>query len=140
MKNSQKRPVREIMMSSPVTLKPDDHLQLASDLISLGRIRHIPIVDDGKLLGILSERDLIGSAAARILKLSGRRQAALLKTIPIREVMRRRVVSVEPETPITEAAELMAEKKISCLPVLSDGTLVGLITTNDILRYVQGLE
>lgn len=140
MKNGQRRFVREIMMGSPVTLRPDDSLHLANDLISLGRIRHIPIVDNGKLLGVLSDRDLIGKAAGRILKLRGRRQSALLKTISIKEVMRRRVLSVEPDTPIAEAAELMAKNKISCLPVLSDGNLVGLVTTNDILRYVQALK
>jgi CBS domain-containing protein len=57
----------------------------------------------------------------------------------IKEIMQRRVVTVDPDTPIKEAAHLMADKKIGCLPVLSDGTLVGLVTTTDILRYVEGL-
>jgi CBS-domain-containing membrane protein len=139
MKNGNEGTVREIMMGSPVTLKPDDSLQLASDLISLGRLRHVPIVENGKLLGIVSERDLMGRAAERILNLKNRSRAALLKSIMIKEIMQRRVVTVEPDTPISEAAHLMAERKIGCLPVLSDGTLIGLITTTDLLRYVEGL-
>lgn len=139
MKNGKEGIVREIMMGSPVTLKPDDSLQLASELISLGRLRHIPIVDNGKLLGVVSERDLMGRAADRILNLKNRSRSALLKSVMIKEVMQRRVLTVEPDTPIREAAHLMAEKKIGCLPVLSDGSLVGLITTTDILRYVEGL-
>ena len=139
MKNGKEETVREIMMGSPVTLKPDDSLKLASDLISLGRIRHIPIVENGKLLGIISERDLMGRAANRILNLKEKSKSALLKTVMIKEIMQRRVVTVEPDTPITEAAHLMADRKIGCLPVLGDGTLVGLVTTTDILRYVEGL-
>jgi CBS domain-containing membrane protein len=67
MKNSKEGVVRKIMMGSPVTLKPEDTLDLANDVISLGRIRHIPVVDDGRLAGLLSERDLIGAAATRSL-------------------------------------------------------------------------
>ena len=59
MKNGKEGAVREIMMGSPVTLKPDDTLDLANDVISLGRIRHIPVVEDGKLLGVVSIGDLV---------------------------------------------------------------------------------
>ena len=62
MKNGKEGVVREIMMGTPVTFKPDDTLDLANDVISLGRIRHIPVVDGVRLVGILSERDLIGAA------------------------------------------------------------------------------
>lgn len=139
MKNGKEGIVSEIMMGSPVTLKPDDTLQLASELISLGRLRHIPIVAEGKLLGIVSDRDLMGRAADLIFNLKSQSRSALLKTIPIKEVMQRRVITVEPDTPIREAAHLMGEKKIGCLPVLSEGSLVGLVTTTDILRYVEDL-
>jgi CBS domain-containing protein len=59
MKNGKEGMVREIMMGSPVTLKPEDTLDLANDIISLGRIRHIPVVEDGRLVGL--SRDLDGS-------------------------------------------------------------------------------
>jgi CBS domain-containing membrane protein len=139
MKNGKEDTVREIMMGSPVALKPDDTLKLANELISLGRIRHIPIVESGKLVGVISTRDLMGRAADRILNLKENSRSALLKSVLIKEIMQRRVVTVDPDTPIKEAAHLMADKKIGCLPVLSDGTLVGLVTTTDILRYVEGL-
>jgi acetoin utilization protein AcuB len=69
-KNEKKGTVKEIMIGSPVTLAPNDTLDLANDVISLGRIRHIPILDNGKLVGLISGRDLIGAAANRILVLS----------------------------------------------------------------------
>ena len=137
MQNGKEGVVREIMMGSPVTLKSDDTLDLASDIISLGRIRHIPVVDDGRLVGLLSERDLMGAAATKVFGLKQKSKSLLLKSVLIKDVMKKRVVTVKPETPIKETARLMAEKKIGCVPVVSDGTLVGLVTTTDILKYVE---
>jgi CBS domain-containing protein len=139
MKNGKEGVAREIMMGSPVTLKPEDSLSLASDVISLGRIRHIPVVDDGRLVGIVTERDLIGAAASQIFGLKQKNKSALLKSVLIKEVMKRRVVTAAPDTPIKEIAHLMAEKKIGCVPIVSAGALVGLVTTTDLLRYVEGL-
>ena len=139
MKNGKEGRVREIMMGSPVTLKPNDTLDLANDIISLGGIRHIPIVENGKLVGLLSERDLIGAAANQIFGLQQKTRSALLKTVLIKDIMKRRLLTVEPDTEIKDAAHLMAAKKVGCLPVLSEGALVGLVTTTDVLRYVEGL-
>ena len=139
MKNGKEGIAREIMMGSPVTLKPEDSLDLANDVISLGRIRHIPVVDDGKLVGMITERDLIGAAANKIFGLKQASKSALLKTVMIKDVMKKRVITVAPDTPIKDAVHLMADKKIGCVPVVSDGALVGLVTTTDILRYVESL-
>ena len=139
MKNGKEGVVREIMMGAPVTLKPEDTLDLASDVIALGRIRHIPVLEEGRLVGLLSERDLMGAAANQIFGLKQRSKTALLKSILIKDVMMKKVVMVAPETPIRDVAHLMAEKKIGCVPVISAGALVGLVTTTDILRYVEGL-
>ena len=137
MKNGKEGVVREIMMGSPVTLKPEDTLDLASNVFSLGRIRHIPVVDVGKLVGILSDRDLIGATATEIFNLKQKSKTALLRTIKLKDVMRKHVVSVAPDTPIKDAAHIMADKKVGCVPVISDGAVVGLVTTTDILRYVE---
>jgi CBS domain-containing membrane protein len=139
MKNGNESVVREIMMGNPVTLKPADTLDLANDIISLGRIRHIPVVEDGRLVGLLSERDLIGAAATQIFGLKQKRKSALLKTVLIKDVMKKKVITTNPDTPIKDAAHLMADKKIGCVPVIESGTLVGLLTTTDILRYVERL-
>jgi CBS domain-containing membrane protein len=122
-----------------VTLKPADTLDLANDIISLGRIRHIPVVEDGRLVGLLSERDLIGAAATQIFGLKQKRKSALLKTVLIKDVMKKKVITTTPDTPIKDAAHLMADKKIGCVPVIQSGTLIGLLTTTDILRYVESL-
>jgi CBS domain-containing membrane protein len=137
MKNGKEGAVREIMMGNPVTLKPGDTLDLANDIISLGRIRHIPVVEDGRLVGLLSERDLIGAAATEIFGLKQKRKSALLKTVLIKDVMKKKVITTKPDTSIKAAAHLMADKKIGCVPVIENETLVGLLTTTDILRYVE---
>jgi CBS domain-containing protein len=139
MKNGKEGLVREIMMGSPVTLKPDDSLDLANDVISLGRIRHIPVVEDGRLVGLLSERDLMGAAANQIFGLKQKSKSALLKSVVIKDVMKKKVITVTSDTKIADAAHLMADKKIGCVPVMSNGALVGLLTTTDILRYVESL-
>jgi CBS domain-containing protein len=139
MKNGKEGVVTEIMMGSPVTLGPEDTLDLANDVISLGRIRHIPVVDAGRLVGLLSERDLMGAAASHVFGLKTKSKSALLKSVLIRDVMKKRVVTVAPETSIKDAAHLMADKKIGCVPVVSNGAIVGLVTTTDILRYVERL-
>jgi CBS domain-containing protein len=139
MKNGKEGVVREIMMGSPVTLKPEDTLNLANDIISLGRIRHIPVVEDGRLLGLLSERDLMGAAATTIFGLKQKSKSALLESVLIKDVMKKKVITVTSDTKVADAAHLMADKKIGCVPVMSNGTLVGLVTTTDILRYVERL-
>lgn len=139
MKNDRQAVVSEIMMGSPVTVAPDATLDFVNDVISLGRIRHVPVVDNGKLVGLLSDRDLIGAAANRIFGLKQKSRSTLLKTELVKNVMRKRVITVSPDTPIKEAARLMADKKIGCVPVMSEGALVGLVTTTNILRYLESI-
>jgi CBS domain-containing protein len=137
--NGKERSVREIMMSMPVTLKPEDTLDMANDIITLGRIRHIPIVEEGRLVGLLSQRDLLGTAATSILGLKPKTKKALLKSFQIREVMRKAVITTGPGTAITDAAKVMADKKIGCLPIVEGDSLIGLVTVTDLLRYVETL-
>ena len=139
MKNDKAETVQKIMMGSPVTLTPDDTLDLANNVISLGRIRHIPVVEKGKLVGLLSERDLIGAAANRIFGLNQKSKSALLKTESVKSIMKKRLVTVTPDTLIKDAARLMADKKIGCVPVISAGALVGLVTTTNVLRYLESI-
>ena len=139
MKTDKAENVRKIMMGSPVTLTPDDTLDLANNVISLGRIRHIPVIENGKLVGLLSERDLIGAAANRIFGLNQKSKSALLKTESVKSIMKKRLVTVTPDTPIKDAARLMADKKIGCVPVISAGSLVGLVTTTNVLRYLESI-
>jgi CBS domain-containing protein len=139
MKNGKRDVVREIMMGSPVTLSPDDTLDLASNLIALGRIRHIPIVENDKLVGLVSDRDVCSTTGGEVFGLRPKSKSALLKSVLVKDVMKRRLVTVNADTAIKDAARLMAAKKIGCLPVVERRRLIGLLTTTDVLRYVEEL-
>ena len=136
MKLAEQTKVEDIMTRNPHTLQVDDVLDLADDLMSMARIRHIPILERGKLIGIVSQRDLFFSALVQTLGLRQREQKDLMKTIRAREVMTRPVITISPGTSVKEAARLMAENKIGCLPVVKDKEFIGIVTETDILDYV----
>ena len=136
MKLGEQTKVEDIMTRNPHTLQVDDVLDLADDLMSMARIRHIPILERGKLIGIVSQRDLFFSALVQTLGLRQREQKDLMKTIRAREVMTRPVITISSGASVKEAARLMAENKIGCLPVVKDKEFVGIVTETDILDYV----
>jgi CBS domain-containing protein len=128
--------VRDIMAQNPATLDRNETLDLAESIMNLGRIRHMPVVDDGKLVGIVSQRDMFRSALITSLGFGRKTTGALIKTITIEEIMTENVITISPNTSIKEAARQMMDKKIGCLPVLEGDRLVGIITETDMLRYV----
>ena len=128
--------VRHLMAENPVTLGRNETLDLAESIMSLGRIRHMPVVDDGQIVGIVSQRDLFRSALITALGFGRKTTSALIKTIQIKEVMTEHVITISPDASVKEAARLMIDKKIGCLPVVEGQKLIGLLTETDILRYV----
>src|ERR1700692_4267308 len=101
--------VRDVMTSDPTTLKRNDKLTLADDIMRLGRIRHLPVVDDdGQLLvGIVSQRDLFRNALAQALGYGRHAQQQLLDTLSVKEVMTSDVLTTRPDTSLSEAAKVM---------------------------------
>jgi CBS domain-containing membrane protein len=128
--------VRDLMTQNPTTLDRNETLDLAESIMNLGRIRHMPVVDDGKVVGIVSQRDMFRSALITSLGFGRKTTGALIKTIKIKEIMTEKVVTISPDASIKEAARQMMEKKIGCLPVLEGDRLVGIITETDMLQYV----
>lgn len=128
--------VRNFMTTQPQVLGRNETLDLADDVMTMGRIRHIPIVENGELVGVISQRDMFRSAAVAALGFAGETQKALIKTIRVKEIMTEKVVTIRPDASVKEAARLMFEQKIGCLPVVEEKRLIGIITETDILRYV----
>jgi CBS domain-containing membrane protein len=130
--------VRDVMTAQVTTLKRNDKLKLADDLMQLGRIRHLPILDDdGKqLAGILSQRDLFRGALAQALGYGQYAHRKLLDTFSIKDVMTTDVITTSPDTSLLDAARVLMERKIGCLPVVEDGRLVGIITEGDFVTMV----
>jgi len=130
--------VKDVMVKEVATLDINDELSLANDIMRLGRIRHLPVVDGTRLAGIISERDLFRSSLAQALGYGSEATRDLMKKLRIKDVMVPKVVTVSPETALCEATKIMVEKKIGCLPVVEGERLVGLITETDILcQYLK---
>ena len=123
-------------MKQPVlALGRNDRLSMAEDLLQQERIRHIPVLDeDGKLCGIVTQRDLFRGALLRALGYGSRLADKLFESLPIKEAMTDEVISTSPETPVSDAARLLLGHKIGCLPVTDNGKLVGIVTETDFIE------
>ena len=128
------RRVSEVMRTEVATLAPDEHLDLADDVMRLGRVRHMPVLEDGRVVGLVSTRDTLAASLTKSLEFDPASRRAFLRSVEVAEVMTRDLVTVEPDATLREAAALMVQRKIGALPVVKpDGTMVGLITETDLL-------
>ena len=134
--NSVRR-VRDLMRPAVAMLKENDQLLIADDVMRLGRVRHLPIIDDDeKLVGILSQRDLLRGALARTLGYGEHGQRKLMGILAVKEVMTRDVATIEPDAHIHDAARVMLDRKIGSLVVVDEGRAVGILTESDFVRFV----
>jgi len=117
-------PIEQYMSTELRTLTPEATLGDAFDCLAENRVRHLPIVDDGKLVGLLSDRDL------RLAR--GRGTGADEKLASLMTTM---ILTVRPDALMTHAARMMLEHKVSCLPVELDGALRGIVTSTDVLEH-----
>ncbi len=125
--------VEKRMKRDPVTVTPEDSFRHAMTLIRQKGIRHLPVVEGGRLVGIVTDRDIRQASPSPATSLEIHELHYLLEKVKVREIMTRKVYTVAPDTPIEEAARLMLTHRIGGLPVLQAGRLVGIITETDIL-------
>src|SRR5262245_29408542 len=128
--------VRDIMTAEVTTLGRNDSLQLVKDIMTLGRVRHFPVLDDGKVVGVVSQRDLYKASLGSVMKYGEKAQRAFLEGIAVKEVMNEPVMTIAPHASVQEAAQVMIANKIGCLPVLEGPKLVGIVTETDMLKLV----
>jgi CBS domain-containing protein len=125
--------VGELMTRDLVTLKETQNLALADELLRLHRIRHLPVVREGKLVGLITHRDLLKAAAQK--GLDPARQPLWAA-----DIMNREVRTVRPDMSLRDAVKVMLDNKFGCLPVVGDnGNLLGILTEADLVRYAQQL-
>ena len=132
-------PVSAVMTTRVATLDGNDTLDIADGVMTMARFRHLPVVEHGRVVGVVSQRDLFRSALAAALGFGRQGQTALLKSLRVKEVMSEPAVTIAPEASIADAARTMLEHKIGCLPVVAAGTLAGIVTESDLLRQLAGL-
>jgi acetoin utilization protein AcuB len=117
--------VQDVMTRSVKTIRPDETADAAYEMMRMRRIHHLVVVENGQMVGVLSDRDL-GSQGG----------AAVRKGQAVRELMTAGVVSVAPETPMRKVANLLRGRSIGCVPVVEGERVVGIVTTSDLLALV----
>jgi CBS domain-containing protein len=123
------------MTSTVVTLERNETLRTADDVMRLGRIRHLPIVDEaGALAGIVSQRDLFHGGLVRALGFGSHAHGKALDSVSVKEAMHTEVLTIAPDAPLADAAKTMMERKIGCLVVVENGQIAGILTEGDFVR------
>ena len=127
--------VEDIMSTDVFTLGRNDKLSVADDLMKQQRIRHIPVLNaDGDLCGILTQRDLFRGILLKSLGYGSRAEQKMLDSLSIKEAMRDEVITITPDSTLSDAANLMLYNKIGCLPVVDGERLVGMISEADFVK------
>ena len=128
------------METKLVTISASERLSMVEDIMTLGRVRHMPVVQGGRLVGVVSERDLLRASLSVLSEHRDAERRAFLHVVEISRVMSTPPIVIGPDATIEEAALLMADKKIGCLPVVAGEELVGMVTETDVLRWVAGVS
>lgn len=127
-------------MSRPViSVTPDTPINDALAMFRKEHIRRAPVMKDGKLVGIVSERDLLNASPSPVTTLSIWEMNYLISKVTVKDVMTKKIITVDQDTPIEEAARIMADKKIGGVPVVSGGNVVGIITETDLFKMLLEL-
>lgn len=125
--------VRDLMSRNVETLDPRDDVDLADMLMRLDHLHHLPVVEDGRVVGLVSQRDI---ARHQVSPQTGLTEEAMRRAnlrVKVSEIMVSTVTTTSPDAPVLEAVEIMRERYLGCLPVVEEGELVGIVTGTDMM-------
>ena len=128
------------MSVSPVTIAPSTSVHEAQALMQQRKIRHLPVLKDGRLVGIVSDRDIRLILPSPATSLTVWESRYLLDNLTVGEVMNYFVMTTTPDCPVTEAVGRMLGHKVGALPVVEDRQVIGILTRTDILRAFRSLH
>ncbi|WP_394132057.1 CBS domain-containing protein [Shewanella maritima] len=137
MQQANLTPVSTIMTTRIVTIDLDDRMSVAKEIYDNVSFHHLLVLDQGKLTGILSHRDYLAAVSPRIGTLAEFTRDTETLNTRIHQVMTHRPITVSGSTSIYDAARVILENDIGCLPILKEGELVGIITWKDLLSFYQ---
>ncbi len=136
--------VRNFMTAPAKSIARDARLLDAALALRSTGFRHLPIVEGERLVGIITDRDINRFAPSLLIKISPEEYNAIFENTPLERVMTRDPLTVTPDTPLREAAAILQEKKLGCLPVVENERLVGIVTVTDmlgvLLRFLTAAE
>jgi CBS domain-containing membrane protein len=129
--------VKDVMSRDVHTVKRNDELAIADALMKQERVRHLPVLDeDGRVCAVVSQRDLFRGALLRALGYGVRAEELMLRQVAVKDAMSSEIQTTTPDTLVADAARLMIERRIGCLPVIENDRLVGIVTETDFVRLV----
>lgn len=132
--------VKGWMTTDPVTISPDTSVMKASQLMKEHNVRRLPVVNEaGALVGIVSDRDLKEASPSKATTLDVHELYYLLSELKVKDIMTRRIITIGPEETIEKAAVLMLENKVTGLPVLESGKVVGILSQGDVFRVLTAI-
>ena len=129
--------IRDVMTKNPITVESDTLVLDAQRIMKENNIRRLPVVDKGKLKGIITKHDLLEAAPSPATSLSIHELNYLLSKMKVKEIMKKDPFTVPPDMPFEEALRIGQEKKIGSFPVVENGKLVGIATESDLVRFLS---
>jgi acetoin utilization protein AcuB len=127
--------VNDLMTAVPNSVTPDTSLRTLIGIMKSGNYRQLPVLQKGKLVGIVTDRDVRLVVSSPIALHEHKQEEELLSSVRVESVMTPNPVTVSPDTPAYEAAEMLSMYKFGALPVVDHGTLVGIVTVTDFLDF-----
>jgi CBS domain-containing protein len=132
--------VREMMSKDIEMVDRNDTLLAVEERMAAKQLRHLPVLEQGDIVGIVTQRDLFKATMSSAMGYGEKAQKAYLQSVRVKEIMTYPVVTISPDTSIAAAAEMIITKGIGCLPVVDGTTLIGMITKTDLLRCLTALD
>ena len=132
--------VREMMSTGIEVVDRNDNLLAVEERMATKQLRHLPVLEQGAIVGMVTQRDLFKAAMSSAMGYGEKAQKAYLQSVRVKEIMVYPVVTVSPDTSVAVAADLIINKGIGCLPVVDGTQLVGMVTKTDLLRYLRTLS
>jgi acetoin utilization protein AcuB len=128
--------IRDVMTKNPITVDSETLVLDAQKMMQENNIRRLPVVDKGRLVGIVTKHDLLQASPSPATSLSIHELNYLLARMKVKEIMKKNPMTLSPDTPFEEALKLGQDKKIGSFPVVENGKLVGIATESDIVRFL----
>ena len=129
--------IKDMMTKNPITVDSKTLVLDAQKIMRENKIRRLPVVDKGELVGILTQHDLLMASPSPATSLSVHELNYLLSKMKVSEIMKKNPVTITPDTPFEEALKIGQDKKIGSFPVVENGKLVGMVTESDIVRVLM---
>lgn len=133
-------PITEIMSKDPVTVDPAQSLYEVEELLNRHNIRHIPVIDGERLIGVISRSDLLRISVTDLNEEEDGVESVVYNMYTIPQVMTKMPVFIDKNYSIKEAAEMLAKQSFHSLPVVEEGKLIGIVTSTDLIKYLIKLH